>query len=267
MHSEDQCFPKYTRHHKVQCWVSSTSNKMSPTLSRPSCSATPPEQISLTLSMLPLVPPTKAKPRPPPSGFVNSTCMMQLCKDQKWKGEAKKWIFRGISSRATVPFSISVCFIPMYLQQHLLSYLKKCCCVVNIGIKWTEKSQRHAHPNTHKHTRWTHSRQCTRRLTCSRLMLQCVFVCTDTSENVQYEKRMNRADKNEGVHKKRVWKKALRHIQILTSWSWVLERHLKFPAALHIASAEMTKQLQLLLLKMINSGKLINNSNADHNKR
>lgn len=62
-----------------------TSNRISPTLRRPSCSATPPEQISFTRSMLPLVPPTKAKPRPPPSGLVNSTCMMQLWTNHRRK--------------------------------------------------------------------------------------------------------------------------------------------------------------------------------------
>lgn len=59
-------------------WFSHTSKRMSPTLRRPSCSATPPQQISFTLSVLPLTPPTRAKPSPPLSGLVNSTWRIQL---------------------------------------------------------------------------------------------------------------------------------------------------------------------------------------------
>lgn len=144
-------------------WRVITSNKISPTFSRPSCSATPPEQISFTLSMLPLVPPTNAKPRPPPSGFVKSTCMMQLYKSRKMKNQGMQvkggcsfwWFYSSVFTVAT------------YIIQ------KRCHCVVDTWIRCTESL---TDANTHMQTVTPPpSRESTRRLTHSRLMLQCVF--------------------------------------------------------------------------------------------
>lgn len=107
-------FPKQQGFQNSQeVWWVVTSNTMSPTLSRPSCSATPPEQISFTLSMLPLVPPTKAKPRPPPSGFVNSTCMMQLCRDKENQRKKESENKNLEDSAAGKSDSVSVSLIPV----------------------------------------------------------------------------------------------------------------------------------------------------------
>lgn len=118
-HDKDQRLQQREDNKTLTMYAAVTSSRISPTLSRPSCSATPPEQISFTLSMLPFVPPNKAKPRPPPSGFINSTCIMQLWRD-KGTDEKDTAYLEESSTEEMGPTEEArkrVClFIPVYLQ-------------------------------------------------------------------------------------------------------------------------------------------------------
>ena len=134
-----------------------TSNRRSPTLNRPSCSAAPPEQISLTLSMLPFVPPIKAKPSPPPSGFLNSTCMMQLYREKKKIqnrefGEHWRWIVSRSRVFDASLFTYSLCQLTG--AHHVLQKLSLCC-------EYDTTSRQSYHQT-----------ECSRTRTWSRIMLQ-----------------------------------------------------------------------------------------------